>query len=104
MNNIIVRETRLPNPDRLHEYNIYIPYQNGYVNVYTCMHCSDVFASFVENIEEADTNVYMKNIPLATLKHWRRGLVNVNKQIYKVAYAYLQEYLENKFPNQNKPN
>lgn len=100
MDNIIVRETRLPRPDSLHKYNIYIPYPKGYINVYTCMHCDDAIARFVEHIEEPDTNVSIENIPLATLKHWRKVLVNVNQKFYKVAYAHLQQYLDGKFSNQ----
>lgn len=98
MDNIIVRETKLTSTDKLHKYNIYIPFQDGYINVFTCMCCRDVFAEFKDCIDEPDTNVNMKNIPLATLKHWRKGLVNVNQKLYKVAYAYLQQYLDDKSP------
>lgn len=104
MDNIIVRETRLPEPDNLHKYNIYIPYQKGYINVYTCMHCDAVSAIYTEHIDEPDTNVNMKNIPLATLRHWCKCLVNRNRKFSNIAYAYLQQYLDDKSPNKNKSN
>lgn len=75
-NEIIVRKTRLNHPDDLHKYNIYIPYQDKYINVFTCMCCKKVFTELTSVIDEPDEGLTLKDIPKELLQHWSVNLKN----------------------------
>lgn len=86
---IIVRETRIPNPDKLHRYNIYIPTTNGhfkYYNIYTCMCCKRVFIQPKNELDEPDTNITINDVPNNTIKHWYTQVKDIwhNNDIAKV--------------------
>ena len=65
---IIVRETHYP--DYLHHFNVYIPYNNRYINLYTCMCCREPFIRFCEQLDEPDTYANANDISIRCLKHW----------------------------------
>ena len=74
---LIVRETNIKHPDEIHKYNLYIEKGwNNFLNLYTCMHCFQVFIVKTNHIDEMDTGKTIKGVPTKALMHWFTQLKN----------------------------
>lgn len=93
---IIVRETQIPNPDKLHHYNIYIPTTNKrfkYYNIYTCICCKDVFIRPTNKLDEPDTGITIDDVPNVIIKHWYTQVKDIwhNNDIADILKKYLHK-------------